>query len=99
MNPNLIGYSEGDGNTYSENAQFNVAFNGAMDQDLMEQATRLIRRMKKDKRVDFQNQWKVILPFFYILIFCILYEFLYKNFDTEKTIGLNSKNFMQLYFF
>ncbi|KAK6624207.1 hypothetical protein RUM44_011066 [Polyplax serrata] len=60
MNPNLVGYSEGNGNTFSHNAQFNVAYSGAMDQDLMGQAIRLLRRMKRDRRVDFKNHWKML---------------------------------------
>ena len=62
MNPKLVGYSKGDGNTYSHNAQFNVAYSGAMDQDLIGQARRLITIMKNDKRVDYENHWKVNFP-------------------------------------
>lgn len=59
MNPNLMGYSTGNGGVFSKESQLNVAFSGAMDQDLMGQANRLLRKMKEDKRVDFKNHWKV----------------------------------------
>jgi len=58
-NANLTGFSLGDGLSQTLNAQMNVAVNGAMDQDLPHEAIELVRRMRKDKRIDFKNHWKV----------------------------------------
>lgn len=59
MNPKLVGFSTGDGWFLSRTSQFNMAFVGAMDQDLLLQARKLLARMKNDRRVDFENHWKV----------------------------------------
>lgn len=59
MNPKLVGYSTSDGRFSSRSSQFNMAYVGAMDQDLMLQARKLIARMRSDRRVDFENHWKV----------------------------------------
>jgi hypothetical protein len=60
-NANLTGFSLGDGLSQTLNAQMNVAVNGAMDQDLPHEAIELVRRMRKDKRIDFKNHWKVFV--------------------------------------
>ncbi|XP_065341337.1 phospholipase B1, membrane-associated-like [Cloeon dipterum] len=59
-NSNLTGYSLGDGLSQTPNARFNVAVNGAMDQDLPFEAVELVRRMRADRKIDFQNSWKLI---------------------------------------
>ncbi|XP_059476394.1 phospholipase B1, membrane-associated-like [Neocloeon triangulifer] len=59
-NPNVTGQSLGDGLSQTPNAQFNVAVNGAMDQDIPFEAVELVRRMRADRRVDFKNHWKMI---------------------------------------
>lgn len=61
MNPKLVGYALGDGSSFSKQAQFNMAFNGAMDQDLMQEARRLMNKMERDPRIDLKNNWKVCL--------------------------------------
>ncbi|KAL0279547.1 UNVERIFIED_CONTAM: hypothetical protein PYX00_001076 [Menopon gallinae] len=60
MNPELVGYSIGDGSPFSKAAQFNAAYFGAMDQDIMGQAVWLVRKLKTDPRVDFRNDWKML---------------------------------------
>lgn len=46
---------EGDG--------LNVAVSGGQSSDMVEQARRLVRRLRKDKSVDFENDWKVVTLF------------------------------------
>ncbi|KAG8239899.1 hypothetical protein J437_LFUL019491, partial [Ladona fulva] len=58
FNPRLIGYSLGDGLSNNKKAQFNVAVSGAMDQDLLHEAKELVRRMRRDPRVDMARHWK-----------------------------------------
>ncbi|KAF4533411.1 hypothetical protein B566_EDAN013290 [Ephemera danica] len=60
FNANLTGFSLGDGRSHTRNSQFNVAVNGAMDQDLPYEAIELVRRMRKDRRVNFKKHWKLI---------------------------------------
>ncbi|XP_071455288.1 phospholipase B1, membrane-associated-like [Hetaerina americana] len=60
FNPQLVGFSLGDGKSENRNAQFNVAVAGAMDQDLLYEAKVLVRRISKDPRVDMQRHWKLI---------------------------------------
>ncbi|XP_039276833.1 phospholipase B1, membrane-associated isoform X2 [Nilaparvata lugens] len=59
-NPNLVGYSYGDSTTHARAAQFNVAEIGAISQDLVYQAGLLVKRMRSDPRVDFENHWKLV---------------------------------------
>nr|CAD7408158.1 unnamed protein product [Timema poppensis] len=59
FNPDLIGYSLGDSLSHQKGSQFNVADGGAMSRDMPFQAKLLVRRMKRDKRVDIKNHWKV----------------------------------------
>nr|CAD7201851.1 unnamed protein product [Timema douglasi] len=58
FNPDLIGYSLGDSLSHQKGSQFNVADGGAMSRDMPFQAKLLVRRMKRDKRVDIKNHWK-----------------------------------------
>nr|CAD7578918.1 unnamed protein product [Timema californicum] len=60
FNPDLIGYSLGDSLSHQKGSQFNVADGGAMSRDMPFQAKLLVRRMKRDKRVDIKNHWKVV---------------------------------------
>jgi hypothetical protein len=59
FNANVTGYSVGDGHSESRSSRFNVAVNGAMDQDMEFAAATLVRRMQADHTIDFQNDWKV----------------------------------------
>jgi hypothetical protein len=66
FNPNLTGYSLGDGHSESHSSRFNVAVNGAMDQDMEFAAHVLVKRMQADHTIDFQNDWKVSNTNFYV---------------------------------
>lgn len=59
FNPKLIGYALGDSFTHHREAQFDIAEIGAMSQDLPFMTRQLVKRIKKDRRVDFDNDWKV----------------------------------------
>ncbi|RZF45700.1 hypothetical protein LSTR_LSTR004995 [Laodelphax striatellus] len=60
-NPNLIGYSYGTSSTYAQASQFNVAEIAAISKDMIYQASLLVKRMKSDPRVDFENHWKLVI--------------------------------------
>ncbi|XP_059480389.1 phospholipase B1, membrane-associated-like [Neocloeon triangulifer] len=60
FNSNLTGFSVGDGHSESRSSRFNVAVNGAMDQDMEFAAATLVRRMQADHTIDFKNDWKMI---------------------------------------
>jgi len=59
-NPKVIGYAQGAGGAFSDNARFNQAKDGARASDLLAQAMALKQRLLKDKKVDFNNDWKVL---------------------------------------
>lgn len=60
FNPNLIGYSANDSFTYSPGVGFNTAEIGAVTFDLLGMAQVLVERMKKDQRVNFLKDWKMV---------------------------------------
>ncbi|XP_075216312.1 phospholipase B1, membrane-associated-like isoform X2 [Lycorma delicatula] len=60
FNPKLVGYSLSDSFTHNRNSQFNVAEIGAMSRDLPYMASILVKRIKNDKRVNFNKDWKLI---------------------------------------
>uniref|UniRef100_A0A1B6D4F4 Phospholipase B1, membrane-associated n=1 Tax=Clastoptera arizonana TaxID=38151 RepID=A0A1B6D4F4_9HEMI len=64
FNPKLTGYSVGTGEFTSPNAQMNVAIPVSADYDALKQAKLLVKKMKRDARVDFKNDWKLITLFF-----------------------------------
>lgn len=70
FNPRLIGHSLTDSFTHQNESQFNVAEIGAMSQDLPFMTRQLVKRIKKDSRVDFKNDWKVLALL--ILVFPVL---------------------------
>ena len=59
FNPKLFGFSLADSFTHHRESQFNIAEIGAMSQDLPFMTRQLVKRIKKDPRVDFNNDWKV----------------------------------------
>ncbi|TRZ02225.1 hypothetical protein DNTS_017575 [Danionella cerebrum] len=63
FNPSLLGYSVGKGDENSKQSFLNQAVPGAKADDLVEQANALIKRMKEDPRIDFENDWKIITVF------------------------------------
>lgn len=72
FNPKLIGYSLTDSFTHQNESQFNIAEIGAMSQDLPFMTRQLVKRIKKDPRVDFINDWKV-LPLLILVFLVLLY--------------------------
>ncbi|KAL0967627.1 hypothetical protein UPYG_G00254660 [Umbra pygmaea] len=63
FNPVLIGYSVGTGKESSPEAFLNQAVAGQRAKDIPAQVRALVARMKNDKRVNFQEHWKVITLF------------------------------------
>ncbi|XP_070698636.1 phospholipase B1, membrane-associated-like isoform X2 [Pempheris klunzingeri] len=63
FNPSLTGFSQGIGNEDSTKAFFNQAVAGAKSGDMVQQVRVLVDKMKKDSRIDFHNDWKVITMF------------------------------------
>lgn len=63
-NPNLYGFSF----SYTPfmnfvnltNTQFNLAATGGLTGDVLSQAQELVRKMRADSRVDFDNDWKMV---------------------------------------
>ncbi|XKL68768.1 hypothetical protein PGB90_006537 [Kerria lacca] len=60
FNPKLIGYSLKDSFTHQPESQFNIAEIGTMSQDLPYMSRQLVKRIKSDRRVDFNNDWKLV---------------------------------------
>ncbi|XP_012219356.1 phospholipase B1, membrane-associated [Linepithema humile] len=60
FNPNLIGYALGDSLASHEASQLNVAESGAWSQDMPYMAEILVKRIKRDRRIDLQKHWKFI---------------------------------------
>ncbi|XP_055855786.1 phospholipase B1, membrane-associated [Episyrphus balteatus] len=60
FNPNLYGYSLSDGLTTDRSSKFNVAELGAMSRDLPFEAKVLVKRLTADKKVNFNDHWKLI---------------------------------------
>lgn len=59
-NPNLVGYSYNDSLPFHKGAQFNLAEIGASSSDMPFMAKALIKRIKLDKRVNFNEDWKMV---------------------------------------
>ncbi|VDI27497.1 phospholipase B1, membrane-associated [Mytilus galloprovincialis] len=62
-NPDLKGYATGWGPYWFPNAHLNVAIPGKKASDMPDQARMLVDRLKSEKGVDYQNDWKVITLF------------------------------------
>lgn len=60
FNPKLFGYSYGDSLATQSFSQFNVAEPGALSRDLVFMTKELVKRIKADKRVNLNEDWKVI---------------------------------------
>ncbi|XP_040919608.1 phospholipase B1, membrane-associated-like [Toxotes jaculatrix] len=63
FNHNLTGYSIGMGKQHTPQAFLNQAVAGAKSKDLPSQVRALVERMKKDSRINFESDWKVITVF------------------------------------
>ncbi|XP_022919287.1 phospholipase B1, membrane-associated-like [Onthophagus taurus] len=84
FNPNLTGYSTGTGEFLSANAQMNVAYPVSADEDALRQARILVKKIKNDPKIDFQNDWKMITVFFGANDLCSA-----QCYDKEKASPLN----------
>ncbi|CRK94860.1 CLUMA_CG008352, isoform A [Clunio marinus] len=60
FNPSLLGYSLGDSFPFHKESQFNLAEIGAVSSDMPYMAKALVHRIKKDKRVNFKYDWKMV---------------------------------------
>ncbi|XP_046878071.1 phospholipase B1, membrane-associated-like [Hypomesus transpacificus] len=60
FNPSLQGFSKGQG---SRQKGFNMAVAGAMTLEIPAQIQQLIKAMKENKQVDFENDWKLLTIF------------------------------------
>ncbi|XP_069743819.1 phospholipase B1, membrane-associated isoform X2 [Narcine bancroftii] len=63
FNPLLFGYSSGVGNEGTPQSFLNRAIAGAVTGDLMGQVRKLLKLMKNDSRINFQEDWKIITLF------------------------------------
>ncbi|XP_016303590.1 phospholipase B1, membrane-associated [Sinocyclocheilus anshuiensis] len=63
FNPSITGYSVGKGSENSALSFLNQAVPGATSDDMVTQAHAVIKRMKEDSLIDFQNDWKIITVF------------------------------------
>uniref|UniRef100_A0A9J7WYN3 Si:ch211-214p16.3 n=1 Tax=Cyprinus carpio carpio TaxID=630221 RepID=A0A9J7WYN3_CYPCA len=63
FNPSITGYSVGKGSENSAQSFLNQARPGATSDDMVTQAQAVIKRMKEDSQIDFQNDWKIITVF------------------------------------
>ncbi|CAH0605460.1 unnamed protein product [Chrysodeixis includens] len=63
FNPNLRGYSTGTGEWLTRNAQFNVAFPVASDEDALKQARIVVARMRSSPDIDMERDWKMLTVF------------------------------------
>lgn len=59
FNPKLIGYAYGDSLAEEKFSQFNVAEVGALSRDVPFMTKELVKRIKMDKRVNINEDWKV----------------------------------------
>ncbi|CAB3361943.1 Hypothetical predicted protein [Cloeon dipterum] len=60
FNPELVGFSTGDGPAHAYSAGFNVAEGGATSDDLAFMAKVLVKRIKSHPKVNFQEDWKLV---------------------------------------
>ncbi|XP_046583106.1 phospholipase B1, membrane-associated-like [Haliotis rubra] len=63
FNPNVYGFSNGQGDRDSANKRFNVAKSGDKSMHMPEQADLLVQRLRNDPNINFQNDWKLITIF------------------------------------
>ncbi|XP_038654996.1 phospholipase B1, membrane-associated-like [Scyliorhinus canicula] len=63
FNPSLVGYSIGTGRQDTPQSFLNQAVAGATAGELMVQVRELVKLMKNDSRINFQEDWKIITLF------------------------------------
>ncbi|XP_056640507.1 phospholipase B1, membrane-associated-like [Diorhabda sublineata] len=64
FNPNLKGFSLGEGEFLSSNSKLNVAFPVAADADALRQAKILVKKIRDNPDMDINNNWKMVTIFF-----------------------------------
>jgi len=60
FNPNIQGYSTGEGSVSDPNAGLNVAIPGEIAEGIPDQAVDLVTKMQDGANWDYQNDWKII---------------------------------------
>ncbi|XP_046392153.1 phospholipase B1, membrane-associated-like [Ischnura elegans] len=63
FNPKLVGQALGRGDFFSYNAQLNVAVPGSLDSEIIHQVKMFIFKMRRDRRIDFERDWKLVTMF------------------------------------
>ncbi|KAF6018534.1 PLB1 [Bugula neritina] len=63
FNPDIYGYSTGTGDENTPNSKFNVAQFHVFSSVMPSQADDLVKKMKADSNIDFENDWKVVTIF------------------------------------
>ncbi|XP_048452629.1 phospholipase B1, membrane-associated [Rhincodon typus] len=63
FNPSLVGYSTGIGREDTPQAFLNQAVAGAESMELMSQIRSLVKLLRNDSRINFQEDWKIITLF------------------------------------
>ncbi|XP_049640652.1 phospholipase B1, membrane-associated-like [Suncus etruscus] len=63
FNSELIGYTLGHGMKYSAGARLNQAMSGDISMDMSNQVTEVIRKMKNDKKINYNDDWKLLTMF------------------------------------
>ncbi|XP_055487013.1 phospholipase B1, membrane-associated-like isoform X2 [Leucoraja erinacea] len=63
FNPSLVGYSTGIGRQDTQHAFLNQAVAGSVTGELMPQVRELLKRMKNNLLINFQEDWKIITLF------------------------------------
>ncbi|CAH0386793.1 unnamed protein product [Bemisia tabaci] len=91
FNPDVRGYSVGKGEWLAPNSHMNVAFPVSADADALRQAQLLVKKMKTDPTVDFDNDWKLITLFFGANDLCSG-----QCYDKEGTSALQHKKKLQI---
>ncbi|VVC30183.1 Hypothetical protein CINCED_3A001765 [Cinara cedri] len=80
FNPKLFGYARGNSVTLQKDSQFNVAEVGAVSRDLLFMTRELVKRIKMDKRVNLNEDWKLISLMIGSNTFCL--EICYEDYTT-----------------
>ncbi|XP_071494807.1 phospholipase B1, membrane-associated-like [Diadema antillarum] len=64
-NPGLYGFSTGKAIVFTSpaNKKLNVAISGSYAEDMLDQAKTLVKKMKNDPAIDFDNDWKFVTLF------------------------------------
>ncbi|KAI4460272.1 phospholipase b plb1 [Holotrichia oblita] len=87
FNPRLTGYSTGTGEFLSPSAKLNVAFPVSADADALRQAKILVKKIKEDPNIRFEDDWKMITMFFGANDLCSA-----QCYDKEKASPSNHAN-------